>query len=317
MQSKRSATERVKIVRKRLADGSVREYRYVAKPPAPRVAPDSIGGLILAYKASPDWTALKPSTRKNKLYYLRDLEELAHVPVAAVRRRTMLAVRDAIAEERGAGAANVFMRVSAALFTWAVDREWIEHSPISRTRQLAGGHLLAWTQDEADLATAKLPAPLARVVILARYTGQRRGDLCTMTWSAYDGATLRVTQQKTGARLVIPAHPTLRHHLEAWKTERTSTHILTSHRGMPWGPNHLTHTMADELQKLGMREGLNVHGLRKLAAAELADAGCSAHEIAAITGHKTLAMVQLYTASANQERLAVAAIAKLPQGGRK
>ena len=317
MQSKRSETARVKIVRKRLADGSVREYRYTAKAPAPRVAPDSIGGLILAYKASPDWTALQPSTRKNKLYYLRDLEELAHVPVASVRRRTMLAMRDAIAEERGAGAANVFMRVSAALFRWAVDREWIDNSPIDRTRQLAGGHLLAWTSAEADQAAAELPAPLARVVILARYTGQRRGDLCMITWSAYDGATLRLTQQKTGTRLVIPVHPVLRRHLETWKAERSSTHILTSHRGTPWGPNHLTHTMADELQKLGMREGLNVHGLRKLAAAELADSGCSAHEIASITGHKTLAMVQLYTASADQERLAKAAIARLPSKRRK
>jgi integrase len=57
-----------------------------------------------------------------------------------------------------------------------------------------------------------------------------------------------------------------------------------------------------------------VHGLRKLAAAALADAGCTAHEIAAVTGHRSLAMVSLYTASADQERLAEAAIVRFSAG---
>jgi integrase len=57
--------------------------------------------------------------------------------------------------------------------------------------------------------------------------------------------------------------------------------------------------------------GLNVHGLRKLAAATLAECGCSANEIAAITGHDTLGMVTLYTASAEQERLAESAVRRL------
>ena len=56
---------------------------------------------------------------------------------------------------------------------------------------------------------------------------------------------------------------------------------------------------------------LPVHGLRKLAAAELAAAGCTTHEIASITGHRTLAMVQLYTQSVSQETLARSAIVRL------
>ncbi len=65
------------------------------------------------------------------------------------------------------------------------------------------------------------------------------------------------------------------------------------------------------LEKIGLPKGLNVHGLRKAAARRLAEAGCSASEIAAITGHKSLSMVQLYTASADQEKLAEAAVARL------
>jgi integrase len=68
---------------------------------------------------------------------------------------------------------------------------------------------------------------------------------------------------------------------------------------------------------IGLRHELNIHGLRKLAAAELADAGCTMHEIAAVTGHLSLSMVQLYTQSADQERLARAAIVRLETANRK
>ncbi len=61
----------------------------------------------------------------------------------------------------------------------------------------------------------------------------------------------------------------------------------------------------------GLRPHLNVHGLRKLAATELAEAGGATHEIAAVTGHRSLAMIDLYTRTAVQPKLAGAAIARL------
>ena len=55
----------------------------------------------------------------------------------------------------------------------------------------------------------------------------------------------------------------------------------------------------------------SAHGLRKAAARRLAEAGCSEHEIAAITGHASLAELRVYTRAVNQKRLAVAAMAKV------
>jgi len=51
--------------------------------------------------------------------------------------------------------------------------------------------------------------------------------------------------------------------------------------------------------------------LRKAALTRLADAGCSVHEIAAISGHKTLSEVERYTKAANQARLARAAMERM------
>jgi hypothetical protein len=45
--------------------------------------------------------------------------------------------------------------------------------------------------------------------------------------------------------------------------------------------------------------------------ARLAEAGCSAHEIMAVLGHKTLSEAERYTRDADQAQLATAAVAKL------
>jgi integrase len=303
-----SSGGRVRVVRRKLADGSIREYRYDTRDKIAGPIPDSLGALLAAYRRSPEYSHLASNTVQSYRCYLRHLEELADQPVTAIRRRTLLHLRDALAAESGNGAANVFIRTCSALFKWARDREWIEHSPAERVPALPGGHWAAWTAEEADRAIRLLPEPLARVVILARYTGQRRGDLCAMMWSAFDGTRIKVRQQKTKAELTIPCHHALRAALTEWRGKATSTHILVSTVGRPWVPMYLTHEMARVLPMIGLRDELNVHGLRKLAAAELAEAGCTEKQIASITGHRSLAMIKLYTESAEQKRLADAAI---------
>jgi integrase len=61
----------------------------------------------------------------------------------------------------------------------------------------------------------------------------------------------------------------------------------------------------------GLPKRCVVHGLRKAAARRLAEAGCTVHEIVAITGHGTLKEVEHYTKAVDRERLALAAMARL------
>jgi integrase len=56
-------------------------------------------------------------------------------------------------------------------------------------------------------------------------------------------------------------------------------------------------------ENLGLKE-FSLHGLRYSAASELAEAGCTDQQIAAITGHKSLSMVRKYSKGASQKRLA-------------
>lgn len=297
-------------------DGTVKEYRYPAKPvqPSPRSG-DDLAGLLVAWERSPEWRRLALATKQHYGHYLRPLNKVGHIPVREIKRQFLLEVRDAIATERGDGAATGFIRAVSALLTWARDRGIVEHNPIlGGTKGLERGSLRAWTAQEAETAMERLPEPLRRVVVLARYTAQRRGDLCAMRWSQYDGQAIRLVQGKTGASVVIPCHPQLNAELDVWALNRTALTILTDGAGRPWKPNLLSHYLPAALVRIGLSNELNVHGLRKLACTMLAEAGASTHEIAAVSGHKSLSMVQMYTASVDQERLASTAIARLTRG---
>jgi integrase len=318
----------MKIVRHVLADGTVREYKYVRdkKNSKKRYPEDSVGGVIEAYQRSADWLSRKELTRSNYNVYLRDLERFRDLPIAKLTRSMLLSMRDLIAEKRGPGAATVFLRVCSVVMNFCVEREKLALNPLAGVRKkIGGGHLRAWTEAQAEVATNVLPEPLRKIVLLARYTGMRRGDLIALKWSQYDPAdrTVRFVPLKGRAgghrdELLLPVHPALKSELDKWLYASRSEHVLTDRLGKSWksGP-FLSKTFANGLLKIGLPAGLNVHGLRKLSLTALAEAGCSAHQIAAVSGHTTLDMIELYTRTVNQQKLAREAFEHLENAGRK
>jgi integrase len=69
--------------------------------------------------------------------------------------------------------------------------------------------------------------------------------------------------------------------------------------------------MRNAITAAGLPLECQPHGLRKAAGRRLAEAGCSAHEIMAVLGHKTLSEAERYTRDADQMHLASAAVARL------
>lgn len=321
MQPRKKSSRRVagRVVKRTLADGTVKEYRYAPyKKSKSRVGADSVEALIRAYKQSPEWARLSPRTKSGYTIYLRPLDGIAHLSIKAVVRRDIIVLRNAISTARGIGAATGFSRATSALFGWAVETEQLERSPFHKIKRLEGGHWPAWTVDQAEKALAGLPEHFRRAVILGVYTGQRRGDLCSIKWSAYDGERLTFTQQKTDVVVIVTATPDLKAELDEWKGTRSPDDtILTDAKGRPWVANKLSVTLPKALEDLKLPKGLNVHGLRKLFAAAIAERGGTTNQIAAGTGHRTLAMVQLYTKSADQRIMAAEAVALLPRFGKK
>ncbi len=302
-----------KIVRKRLADGSIKVYSYDRQkaPDSKYLGPgaDSIAVLIEEYQRSPEWDRLSEQRKRVSTIYLRHLSKIGRYRISDLRRAGVISIRNDIHATGRPGAANGFVDTVRSMFSWAIQNDKTEYNPGKDIKPIPGGHLPAWSQEQADRAIAELPEHLRRVILLALYTGQRRGDLVRLAWSNYDGERIRLTQGKTRTSLIIPVHPVLKAAMDTW--ERQATTILVNARGRPWRADSLSAGLRYALDVLGFPEDANIHGVRKLAATNLAEAGCSAHEIASITGHQSLAMVSLYTKSADQERMAGAAIHRL------
>jgi integrase len=72
---------------------------------------------------------------------------------------------------------------------------------------------------------------------------------------------------------------------------------------------------ADAIDQAGLPDACVMYGLRKTAAQMLAEAGCSAHQIASGTGHRSLTEIEPYTKQADQKRMATAAIHRLERNG--
>jgi integrase len=142
---------------------------------------------------------------------------------------------------------------------------------------------------------------------LLLYTGQRRGGVIRMGRQHIRNGVVHVRQQKTGIELAIPIHATL----QAVITETPVDHLtlLTTQTGKPFSAAGFGNWFRDRCNEAGLAH-CSAHGLRKTAARRLAEAGCTMHEIAAITGHASLSEVQRYTKAVDQARLAQSAMEK-------
>jgi enterobacteria phage integrase len=136
-------------------------------------------------------------------------------------------------------------------------------------------------------------------------------DIRRMTWADIRDTDIRVVQGKTGERLVIPIHPDLGCVLKAHPREHHV--IITTAFGKPFTEKGYGQWMAKAIERAGLPKRCVTHGLRKAGARRLAEHGATAKEIAAITGHRTLKEISRYTADADQQSLARAAINRLPE----
>jgi integrase len=109
-------------------------------------------------------------------------------------------------------------------------------------------------------------------------------------------------------RLDIPVVPELARIIAA--TPSGGLTFLTSDRGGAYSVDSFGNRFRAWCRAAGLPQ-CSPHGLRKAAAARLAELGASAHEIMAVTGHRTPKEVDRYTRGAAQRVMAQSATAKV------
>ena len=192
------------------------------------------------------------------------------------------------------------------MIAYCIGAELIEVDPTAGVKpppQRTDG-IHTWSEDEIEQYRRHHPlgssARLALELLLG--TAQRRSDIVRMGRQHLKNGAIRVVQQKTGWKGDIPIPHELAPVLEALPANNLT--FLVTEAGAPFTAAGFGGKFHDWCIAAGLPPECSAHGLRKAACRRLAEAGCTVHEIAAISGHVSLAEVQRYTKAADQARLA-------------
>jgi integrase len=312
----------------RLPDEGTPEFfdaymRLRANPPDKALA-GTLGGLIDAYRASPEFQGLSDRTRKDYDNVFDWLKANRSLPLDRLTSKYMLLVRDKAFKARKTRFANYVVQLFSILSNWGRPRGFIEGNPGHRLPKIRRSKSLPranrpWTPQEQEAVLARCSPTLLPVVALGVFAGLREGDAVVFPWSGYDGTNIRYKQRKSGALVELPAHSRLRAILDA--VPKRCPILATTRAGTPWTQNGFRAAFFAMLRDLkaegAVGEGLTFHGLRHTVGQMLAEAGCDTRTIAAVLGHRSEVMARHYAEAEDSRRRTKDAMQKVTRLERK
>lgn len=278
-------------------------------------APGSMSALIEAYYRSADFRQLRDSTKTTYRGIIeRFRAEHGSKPVRLLQaehiRRMLEKKLDTPA------AANRLLKLLHLLMRQAIEDGMRPDDPTLAVRKIkhSSQGFATWMEDEIARFEEKYPVGsrerLAFALLL--YTGARRSDIVKLGWQHVqrraDGDWLVFRQQKTKGEVSIPIHllPDLMAVLAA--TPKTNLTFLINRFGASFSAAGFGNWFRETCDEAGVPADRSAHGLRKACTRRLAEAGCSPHQIMAITGHSSLSEVERYARAANREAMASNAV---------
>ena len=295
--------------------------------PVERVTKGSLAALIRHYKLA----KFKELGEETQSFYTRLFVRLERsagpLPVAKLTEADIQHMIDVRAAGHGIEAGNHLRRVFRLLMQFAKERGYRSDNPAANIlkKKHPKGKRRGWatlSEDDIELYFKKwelgTPQHLAMTVLL--WTGQRRKDIVALgphsviggyTLANLKGRSIALIQSKTGKPLEIPLAPALADALTACKITADAPAFILTDKGKKRSFKAFTGQFTDWGRAAGIKGQCSPHTLRKAAARRLAEAGCTVHQIASITGHDSLEEIERYTKEAAQKGLGKIAIESL------
>jgi integrase len=278
---------------------------------ATRTRAGSINAMIIGYLGTAAFHNLAPVSQQT---YRRIFESMRRnygdLGMATLARKHVIKMLDA-KKDTPAEARN-FLRGLRLITQYAINIAIREDDPTAGVRvklPKSDGYRTLTEEDIAAFRTAYAVGSKPRLALeLLLGTALRCADIVKLGRGHVRNGTIQVTAQKTKTPLAIPITTEL---ADAINAAAPSEHVtfLINERGGSFTAKRFGQWFTDRCVRIGLK-GCSPHGLRKAACRRLAEAGCTAPEIAAISGHKSLNEVARYIAAADRARLARNAVAK-------
>jgi len=278
-------------------EAAIREGRYFPTAEARR---HTLADLLDRYIK--DVLPAKKNARAQRPHFDWWRAELGALRLTEVTAARIGEARDKLAATptnrgpRSPASVNRYLAALSHAFTVAVkDWQWTETNPVTRVRKPREPRGRVRFLDDAERvrlleATKAGPAWLEPVVTLSIATAMRQGEILGLRWADVDLGKKRLVlhDTKNGERRAVHLAGPALDLLKRWSKVRKLGEPLVFPEVSSFWWHWTTATEAAELADL------RFHDLRHTAASYLAMNGATLSEIAAVLGHKTLAMVKRY-----------------------
>jgi integrase len=268
-----------------------------------RSQPGSVAAAIAGYLTSLEFRSLAVGTQLNRRAIIEHFRrEHGDKPIALLPQKFIAVM---LSKMKPFTARN-WLKAIRHLMQFCVAQEFCATDPTQNIKlpRVKSDGFHTWTEEEIAAFEAKhvIGSKPRLALALLLYAGQRRGDTLRMGRQHIRDGVLQVRQNKTGVTLTIPVHSDLQVILDATPNQHLT--FLTNKRGKPYSGTDFARNFRKWCDAAGLPETCSAHGLRKATCRRLAEAGCSANEIAAISGHATLREVGRYTKAVDQLHMA-------------
>ena len=279
----------------------------------------TVSWLINQYQASPAWKAVAKETKKQFKYQFATMKERAgDVQIEDVGTETIVTGRDERAHKPSD--ANKYLKATSALFRFAIDKHWLSSNPtvgVKKVKTVTKG-FHTWTEEEALQFEGHWPVGTRERLAfdLLVYTGVRRSDVVRLGRQHTRKGEITITTEKSRnsgkpVEVTISILPPLAASIAATPTGDMNYLVTTK------GTAFVKESFGNWFRK-ACREAKvpgSSHGLRKLAAVRMSEAGATEAELNAVFGwaHGSKEAA-VYIEKANRKKLSRGGVVKmLPQ----
>ena len=276
----------------------------ISAPPAPTLKDFALNVWKPFY-----WGSIKASTQKRVITSLRAvISAFGNEPINSIPRADIIRWFDKYSETFP-GAANNHLDILAQILNFAIEREVIDKNPTQGIRRNKKRKMTRFlSHEEIDrLHTAmeqycsEYPYPYNHqrrdIVRLLLLTGCRKGEILNLRWSEVDGALLRLTDSKTGPRVVY-----LNQQAQAiiGEQERSESPFVFPSPYDCFKPRYSVQSFWYTIRKAADLDDVRLHDLRHTFASHAIMQGIPLPTVAKLLGHKKLSMTMRYAHVSNQ-----------------
>jgi integrase len=265
---------------------------------------DTVGALYHLYKKASE--KKRSWSEQRRIFENQVLPVWRHLRVADIRRRDIRSLVDRKAETAPVMANRMLSRISR-LFSFAVERDWIEANPAlrigkpskerSRDRVLSRNELrdlwAALHQTEAKgtdgTPLPRLSAAVNDAFIVMLLTAQRGGEVCRMRWEDVDldsgSWTIPAHDSKNGDPHRVPLVAEAVAVLSGRLADADEWYVFSNHRHTSVAARA---KKAAAILSRGLSFAFRAHDLRRTAASYMGEAGVDRFHIAHVLNHRSV-----------------------------